>query len=147
VTNVGITIDHSGKAALVTGPGAAHRTGDRALARPRRAAVRGQRPRAEKAADTFAEEAEGDVPSRRLGRLSLRRAGRRHGQRTHRPTSWGGLDYAGHNIGMLAGRGTTSAVRRSRRAYWPDGRGPELILTAGCAQHEARAMLAGGRGA
>jgi NAD(P)-dependent dehydrogenase (short-subunit alcohol dehydrogenase family) len=57
----------------------------------------------------------------------------------------GGLDIAVNNIGMLAGRGASAFVD-SDGAYWRDVVEQNLILTAVCAQHEARQMIAQGRG-
>jgi NAD(P)-dependent dehydrogenase (short-subunit alcohol dehydrogenase family) len=139
-----ITIDHAGKVALVTGSGAGiGREIARWLARAG-AAVAVNDARAEKADETVSLiEAEG---GRAIAVVADCRDDAQVADMVQRTVNeLGGLDIAVNNIGMLAGRGTSPFVDTDG-AYWRDVVGQNLILTAVCAQHEARAMIAGGRG-
>lgn len=139
-----ITIDHAGKVALVTGSGAGiGREIARWLARAG-AAVAVNDARTEKAAETVSLiEAEG---GRAIPVVADCRDDAQVAAMVQRTVDeLGGLDIAVNNIGMLAGRGTSPFVDTDG-AYWRDVVGQNLILTAVCAQHEARAMLAQGRG-
>jgi len=139
-----ITIDHAGKVALVTGSGAGiGREIARWLARAG-AAVAVNDARAEKAAETVSLiEAEG---GRAIAVVADCRDDAQVASMVQRTVDeLGGLDIAVNNIGMLAGRGTSPFVDTDG-AYWRDVVGQNLILTAVCVQHEARAMLAQGRG-
>jgi NAD(P)-dependent dehydrogenase (short-subunit alcohol dehydrogenase family) len=139
-----ITIDHAGKVALVTGSGAGiGREIARWLARAG-AAVAVNDARAEKAAETVSLiEAEG---GRAIAVVADCRDDAQVAEMVRRTVAdLGGLDIAVNNIGMLAGRGASAFVDTDG-AYWRDIVGQNLILTAVCAQHQARAMIAGGRG-
>jgi NAD(P)-dependent dehydrogenase (short-subunit alcohol dehydrogenase family) len=139
-----IAIDHAGKVALVTGSGAGiGREIARWLARAG-AAVAVNDARAEKAADTVSLiEAEG---GRAIAVVADCRDDAQVAEMVQRTVHvLGGLDIAVNNIGMLAGRGASAFVDTDG-GYWRDVVGQNLILTAVCAQHQARAMIDGGHG-
>lgn len=139
-----IAIDLAGRAALVTGSGAGiGRETARWLARAG-AAVAINDVRADKADETIALiEAEGGRAVRALA--DCRDDAQVAAMVQAAVDQLGGLDIAVNNIGMLGGRGASAFVD-SDGAYWRDVVEQNLILTAVCAQHQARQMVAQGRG-
>ena len=139
-----VTIDLSGRAALVTGAGAGigaeiARWLARAGAPVAVADVRA--PQAEQVAASI--EAEG-------GRAFALVADCRDDAQIDRMVAetvdrLGGLDIAVNNIGMTAGRGGGHLVDLDGE-FWRDLVNQNLVLTALCGRAEARVMLAQGRG-
>ena len=141
-----VTIDHSGKAVLVTGAGAgigreiarwfARAGAERGGQRPRRGASRGGGQRAAPLRGDGGGRARG-LPRRREVEAMVAATVAR----------FGGLDVAVNNIGMLPpGRGLAPFVEMDG-GYWRDLLDQNLVLAALCAAAEARAdARAGPRG-
>jgi NAD(P)-dependent dehydrogenase (short-subunit alcohol dehydrogenase family) len=140
-----ITIDHSGQVALVTGAGAGiGREIARWLARAG-AAVAVNDVRAPNAAAVVAEiEAEG---GRAVAVVADCRDDAQIEQMvTSVVATFGGLDLAVNNIGMLPTGRTTLPFLEMDGAYWRDVADQNLVLAALCARAEARVMVDQGRG-
>ncbi len=140
-----ITIDHSGKVALVTGAGAGiGREIARWLARAG-AAVAVNDMRAEHAAAVVAEiEAEGGTAIPVIA--NCRDDAQVEQMVAETVARLGGLDIAVNNIGNLpAGRGVTPFVDMDGD-YWRDLVGQNLVLAAMCGRAESKVMLDQGRG-
>ena len=139
-----VTIDLSGKMALVTGAGAGIGAEiARWLARAGAAVA---------VADVRAQQADAVVASiRRAGGTAVPviadcRDDQQVGRMVDEAVSeLGGLDVAVNNIGMTAGRGGAAFVDMDGE-FWRDLIDQNLVLTALCGRAEARAMLAQGRG-
>lgn len=139
-----VTIDLTGRAALVTGAGAGigaeiAKWLARAGARVAVADVR-----AEKVAEVVA--AIGGERGTAIGVVADCRDDAQIARMVQETVDQlGGLDIAVNNIGMMAGRGATPFVEMDGE-FWRDLVDQNLVLTALCARAEAKVMQGRGRG-